>query len=98
MPETRDGCLGVGVDPESGDQLLAALGATTGKNLAAVRGSHTGTKPVCAGAADLAGLIGAFHGASPKKGRKGYVAGAVVSSRERYPQVRAPVYSPHPLR
>jgi hypothetical protein len=53
---------------------------------------------VCAGAADLAGLIGAFHGASPKKGRRGYVAGAAVSSRERYPQASAAVYSPHPLR
>jgi hypothetical protein len=53
---------------------------------------------VCAGAADLAGLVGAFHGASPKKGRRGYVVGVLVSSRERYPQARAPVYSPHPLR
>ena len=51
----------------SGDQLLAALGTTTGQNLAAVRGSHARTKTVGTSATDFAGLIGAFHGSVTEK-------------------------------
>jgi len=46
----------------SGDQSLPALGAATGDDLAAVGGGHTRTETVGAGAADLAGLVSAFHG------------------------------------
>src|SRR4030095_7823148 len=45
-----------------GAETLAALGATTGKNLAAVGGSHAGTEAVVALALEVAGLIGALGG------------------------------------
>ena len=45
----------------SGDQSLPALGAAAGDDLAAVGGGHTRTETVGAGAADLAGLVSAFH-------------------------------------
>jgi hypothetical protein len=46
----------------SGNDFLAALGATARKDLLAARGFHTGAKTGGAFALDLAGLISAFHG------------------------------------
>ena len=57
------GCALVGQQiSRSGDQPLPALGAAAGDDLAAVGGGHTRTETVGAGAADLAGLVSAFHG------------------------------------
>lgn len=42
-------------------ELGAALGATTGQQLATLLGGHAGTETVRAGAADFAGLVGTLH-------------------------------------
>src|SRR5690242_782858 len=49
------------------DQTLAALGAARGQNLASVGGFHAGAKTVGTGALEHAGLIGAFHGVTPRR-------------------------------
>src|SRR5690606_16567384 len=46
----------------SGRQALAALGAATGEDLAAVGGLHAGTEAVVALALEVAGLVGALGG------------------------------------
>lgn len=45
----------------SGNQTLAALGATARQHLASVSGSHAGAEAMCALAADLARLVCTFH-------------------------------------
>src|SRR5690606_7527495 len=46
----------------SGAEALAALGTTTGQDLAAVGGRHAGTETVVALALEVAGLVGALGG------------------------------------
>ena len=58
VPRHRGRTQVAGSDGETG----AALGATTGQNLAAVCGLHASTKAVVTLALDVAGLIGAFGG------------------------------------
>ena len=55
--------------PESDGQALAALGTTTGQNLAAVLGGHAGTEAVDAGALEHAGLESTLHDLCSKKER-----------------------------
>ncbi len=84
--------------PGSGDQLLATLGATTRQDFATVGRGHTGTETVGSGAADFAGLIGAFHtGVTEKRSQRVSRPTASVKPIPRYPQARLPVYSLHPL-
>jgi hypothetical protein len=45
-----------------GRQALAALATAIGDHAAATDGGHTSAKAMTAGAYQLAGLIGAFHG------------------------------------
>lgn len=84
--------------PESGDQLLATLGATTRQDFTTVGRGHTGTETVGSGAADFAGLIGAFHtGVTEKRPQRVSSPTASVKPIPRYPQARLPVYSLRPL-
>ena len=55
-----------GQQPESHGQPLAPLGATRVDDSAAATGFHTNQKAVCAGAANLGGLVSAFHFENPK--------------------------------
>src|SRR5688572_7334666 len=72
------GAPGMGVPRTLRNDLLAALGATTRKNLLSAGGLHARAKSRGALATQLARLISAFHmiGSRPlisrKKGREGY--------------------------
>ena len=50
---------------KSGRQNLAALGTTTGQNLAAVGSSHSLTETVDLGTVAAAGLVGTLHTDTP---------------------------------
>ena len=50
---------------KSGRQNLAALGTTTGQNLAAVGSSHSLTETVNLGTVAAAGLVGTLHSDTP---------------------------------
>src|SRR4051794_4802820 len=65
----RPGGKGTRTRLESGDELPAALGATTAQHLAAIPGGHASAKAMRALTAQLAWLIRTLHGGLEAPGR-----------------------------
>ena len=64
-PELQVSCA-LSVQTELDCQTLAALGATSVDHSTAAAGFHANQKTVSAGAANLGGLVSAFHFENPK--------------------------------
>jgi chromosomal replication initiator protein len=83
--------------PESGDQLLAAFGATAGKHFAPVGRRHARPEPVRAGSSDFARLVGAFHGVvTGKKAAEGKQGVRRCQAKKISTGLFAGIFSPSP--
>src|SRR4249919_3877814 len=84
--------MGAGCACNSGGETLAALGAATGQDLAAVGGRHAGTEAVVALALEVAGLEGALggHGAARAVRRRKRLSILARSSTSGQPESPSP--------
>jgi hypothetical protein len=79
-------------DRKSGGEALAALATTIGDHAAATDGGHARAEAMTAGADQLAGLIGTFHGTNSEnqevrcirscRGRVNHAIARFVSARD----------------